>query len=114
MINGVIRNEEKKNRHKELYPDVRCLELDFFFEHCLEVDLREVKSTWGPNGHVFALIGWVACTTPDSYSRNGGIFTVGAAGVGGAPTVGVLELSSPAAPTDGTVGAADNLSRPYS
>ena len=53
-------------------------------------------------------------TTLDSYSRNGGIFTVGAAGVGGAPTVGVLGPSSPAAPTDVTIGAAGNLSRPYS
>ena len=31
-----------------------------------------------------------APTTLDSYCRNGGIFTVGAAGVGGALTVGVL------------------------
>ena len=43
----IIRNEEKKNRHKELYPD--------------ELDLREVQSTCGPNGHVLALIGWVVC-----------------------------------------------------
>ena len=53
-------------------------------------------------------------TTTDSRSRNGAIFTVGAARVGGALTVGVLGPSSPAAPTDGTVGAAGNLSRPYS
>ena len=56
----------------------------------------------------------VTCTTPDSYSMNGGIFTIGAAGVGGTLTVGVLGPSSPAAPTDGIVGAAGNLSRPYS
>ena len=53
-------------------------------------------------------------TTPDSYCSNRGIFTVGVAGVGGAPTVGVLGPSRPAAPTDGTVGAAGNLSRSYS
>ena len=53
-------------------------------------------------------------TTPNSYSRNGDIFTVGAAGVGGVPTVGVLGPSSLAAPTDVTIGAAGNLSRPYS
>ena len=53
-------------------------------------------------------------TTPNSYSRNGDIFTVGAAGVGGAPIVGVLGPSSLAAPTDVTIGAAGNLSRPYS
>ena len=53
-------------------------------------------------------------TTSDFYCRNGDIFTVGAAGVGGAPTVGVLGPSSPAAPTDVTIGAAGNLSRPYS
>ena len=56
----------------------------------------------------------VSHTTSDSHTRNGGIFTVGAARVGGAPTVGILGPSSPAAPTDGTVGAAGNLSRPYS
>ena len=30
------------------------------------------------------------CTTPDSHTRNEGIFTIGAARVGGAPIVGVL------------------------
>jgi hypothetical protein len=52
--------------------------------------------------------------TPDSYCRNGDIFTVGAAEVGDAPTVGVSCPSSLAAPTDATVVAAGNLSRPYS
>jgi len=37
----------------------------------------------------------VTCTTPDSYSRIEGIFTVGAVGVGGAPTVCVLGPQPP-------------------
>ena len=53
-------------------------------------------------------------TTPDSHSRNKDIFTVGAARVGGVPKVDVFGPSSLAAPTDGTVGAAGNLSCPYS
>jgi hypothetical protein len=55
-----------------------------------------------------------ATTTPDSYGRNMGIFTVGAAGVGVPLQWVSLGPSIPAAPTDDTVGAAGNLSRPYS
>jgi len=44
------------------------------------------------------LLMWHYITTPDSYSRNGDIFTVGAAGVGGAPTVGVLGPQQPSRP----------------
>ena len=37
-------------------------------------------------------------TTLDFHTRNGGIFTVGAAGVGDAPTVGVLGSQQPSRP----------------
>jgi len=37
-------------------------------------------------------------TMPDSYSRNGGIFTVRVAGVEGVPTVGVLGPQQPSRP----------------
>ena len=37
-------------------------------------------------------------TTPDSYCRNEDIFTVGVAGVRGAPTVGVLGPQQPSRP----------------
>ena len=40
----------------------------------------------------------IGYTTPDSHSKNGGIFTVGAARVGGAPTVGVLGPQQPSRP----------------
>ena len=40
----------------------------------------------------------VTLTMPDSYIRNEGIFTVGAAGVGDAPTVGVLGPQQPSRP----------------
>ena len=40
----------------------------------------------------------LSITTPDSRSRNGAIFTVGAAGVRGAPTVGVFGPQQPSRP----------------
>jgi len=41
-----------------------------------------------------------------------GLF-LGAAGIGVAPTVACSGSNTAAAPTNGTVGAADNTSRPY-
>ena len=53
-------------------------------------------------GGILVMVNWLKIllvgTTPDFLCTNGGIFTVGAAGVGGAPTVGVLgpqQLSRP-------------------
>jgi len=51
-------------------------------------------------------------TTPDSYSRNGNIFTVGRLGLGVPLQWAFSGPSSPAAPTDGTVGAAQSPAAP--